>query len=381
MTTTRSKAGVRIRPFVRDGVRTGQWQVDVAARLTFSGKRERALAASREEAEAKARELVGEHRARGVVELTGGVQPVIHLQFVIEGWLAEQKRRVAAGKKKAASLETNLFHLARIAEFLRQLPLTSLTRAHLDAYQAHRLEQGVQPETINSELGTFTQVQRWAVAAKHLKAVVTTDPVPLKRKVPDILTYEEYQAILDQVPPRLRAIIRVLAETGCRWGEAARLPWEAVDLDRAEAYITPRGGWTPKTANSARTIYLSDTLVVELRERLAAATAASQASEYVFPGRDGVKPVTTARRAFRSAVERADIRRGGRAARITIKTLRTCFATWAAESGMRERTLQDLMGHAPGSRVTKRHYEQVRPERARAELASVWGQMEPEARP
>lgn len=375
MTVARLKAGVCIRPFVRNGVQTGQWQVDVAAWLTFSNRRERRLVASRKEAEAKVRELVGEHRARGVVELTGGVQPVIHLQFVIEGWLAEQRRRVAAGKKKAASLDTNLFHLERIAEFLRQLPLTSLTRAHLDGYQAHRLEQGLQPETINSELGTFTQVQRWAVAAGHLKAVVTTDPVPLRRKVPDILTYEEYQAILDQVPSRLRAIIRLLAETGCRWGEAAQLPWEAVDLDRAEAYIAPHGGWTPKTAHSARTLYLSDALVAELRERHAAATATPKASAYVFPGRDGMKPVTTARRAFRSAVERADIRRGGRTPRITIKTLRKCFATWAAENGMRERTFQSLMGHAPGSRVTKKHYEQVRPAHARAELAAVWGQM------
>lgn len=47
MTKDRCRDGVRIRPFVRGGVDTDRWQVDVSARLTFSNKRERAVVSSR----------------------------------------------------------------------------------------------------------------------------------------------------------------------------------------------------------------------------------------------------------------------------------------------------------------------------------------------
>lgn len=378
MSTARSKAGVSIRPHVRDGVPTGKWHIDVSPLITGSGKRERALVATHEMAVAKVRELIGERRARGIVELTGGREQVVHFQFIVEGWLADQKRRVAASKKKARSLENNIYHLVRLSEFFKDTPLSRLTRAKLDDYQAHRLNQKVQAETVNTELATLIQIQRWAVEVGHLKTVVTTDAVPVRRKMPDILTYDEYQIILAKVPERLRPMVRLLAETGCRWGEAANLRWEDVDLERGEVRITARDDWSPKTAHSARTIYLSPSLVEELAERR---TSRASLSEYVFPGRDGIKPVTTAKRAFKAAVEKANIKHGGRTLHITIKTLRKCFATWAAESGMRERTLQELMGHVPGSKVTQRHYEQVRANVARAELSSVWSSMDVSTKP
>jgi integrase len=98
---------------------------------------------------------------------------------------------------------------------------------------------------------------------------------------------------------------------------------------------------------------------------------------YVFPGRDADVPVRSIKRAFRAAVIRADIRRGGRLARVTPKTLRKCFATWHAQEGTRESVLQDLIGHARGSRVTRQYYEFASITQARAEAAKVWRLLSP----
>jgi integrase len=43
---------------------------------------------------------------------------------------------------------------------------------------------------------------------------------------------------------------------------------------------------------------------------------------------------------------------------VTPQLLRKAFATWQAQSGTAPKTLQRLLGHAPGSRVTDRYYVQ-----------------------
>lgn len=49
--------------------------------------------------------------------------------------------------------------------------------------------------------------------------------------------------------------------------------------------------------------------------------------------------------------------RGGRQVLdITPKSLRKAFASWQANNGLHPRVLQALMGHAPGSVVTDKHY-------------------------
>lgn len=360
------RAVVSIRPHVRNGEPTGRWVVDVPAHLTRSGKRERPLVNNEYEAEAKRRSLQGEC---GLLDTTGQ-GPAVTLLFLMEGWVFEQERLVRARRKKASSLKTNLFLLKRVGLFLKQLPLTSLTEDHLLEYQAERLAAGVVAETVNSELGCLTQVLRWGVKHGHLKTCVTTARVPVLRKRPDTLTPVEYRTLLGALPTRLRPLVRLLAETGCRWGEAANLRWDAVDLDRQTAEIVASSDWSPKTTHSARTLFLSSALVGELR-------MLRRGSSFVFPGRDGLKPVTTAKRAFAAAVKKCEFKRGERSAKITVKTLRKCFATWAAEGGMNERILQELMGHVPGSRVTRQHYEQVRPDFARQQLSSVWDQLSP----
>lgn len=60
---------------------------------------------------------------------------------------------------------------------------------------------------------------------------------------------------------------------------------------------------------------------------------------------------------MKRASEEAGILRRGQPVTVRPKDLRSFFTTAQASGGTRERVLQDLLGHAPGTRVTKKYYE------------------------
>ncbi len=51
--------------------------------------------------------------------------------------------------------------------------------------------------------------------------------------------------------------------------------------------------------------------------------------------------------------------RGAKEPYVTPKTMRRLFASRAAELDIAESTLQQILGHAPGSRMTREHYIRV----------------------
>ncbi|MEX0807824.1 MAG: hypothetical protein WD044_03765 [Dongiaceae bacterium] len=71
-----------------------------------------------------------------------------------------------------------------------------------------------------------------------------------------------------------------------------------------------------------------------------------------------MKPLTSLKHVLATASEQAVILRGGQPLRVTPQFPRKAFATWQAQAGTAPKTLQRLLGHAPGSRVTGRYYVQ-----------------------
>lgn len=79
---------------------------------------------------------------------------------------------------------------------------------------------------------------------------------------------------------------------------------------------------------------------------------------YVFHGCDPSKPLTSIKRVLATASDRATIVCEGRKLHVTPQLPGKAFATWQAQAGTAPKTLQRLLGHAPGSRVTDRYYVQ-----------------------
>ena len=361
MSKSRKVGPVRVRPHVRDGKPTGRWFVDIPASVTGNGHRKRRLYESQRIALQVAREL-----KRRCDPLTGQYALSVRrcgvlFREAVEGWRVDENLRVDTLKKRASTLTTDLYRLKALVAFFGNNDIVTITGQRLSEYQRWRLQEGRKPRTINSELGTLSLVLNWALGQGYISEVPKTEQIPVERSFAVVPRMEEVARIIDALPERLRPIVRFLAETGCRKGEALNLTWECVDELNGWVEIKSHDDWKPKTQQSARRIPLGPPLVAVLRNL-------PKDGLYVFPGKEPNKPIDNFRKAFATAVAKADIRRNGKPVRITPQSLRRAHATWQAMRGVNESVLQDLLGHAPGSRVTRRFYVQPTEE---AKMAAV----------
>lgn len=90
-----------------------------------------------------------------------------------------------------------------------------------------------------------------------------------------ILTHEEYAEVEARMDEHYRPLLRFLAGTGARWGEAVALPVADLDLKAGTVRIRRALKWSPdnkrkvgatKTKKSNRTVALPKDLIPELRE-------------------------------------------------------------------------------------------------------------------
>jgi integrase len=153
-----------------------------------------------------------------------------------------------------------------------------------------------------------------------------------------IITREELMTVLlPVVPDRYRAIVATAGGAGLRWGEAAGLCADAIDLDqrrlRVIRTVIEVGGQTsfkpfPKSAAGRRTVPLPPWLVEIIREHRE--SYASGDSGLVFPNAVG-KPLR--RTLFRSRVWRPALVRAGMLGTVTVVNDNTVRADWVDATG------------------------------------------------
>lgn len=210
--------------------------------------------------------------------------------------------------------------------------------------------------------------------------------------------------LLPATPLDHRGIVAAGAGAGLRWGEAAGLPWGAVDLARQELHVTQvavetGGGVTirlyPKSRAGIRTIPLPDFLLTELKthRELTVGDAKPEPGWLVFPTRNG----TAQRRSnFRRQVWRPVLVRAGllgsveaaaagwratwldgsgttrhrelptereavahiaqhAAGGLRFHDLRHSYATWLVSDGVPVNIVQAVMGHEQASTTLNRY--------------------------
>jgi integrase len=355
-----------VREFVRDGQPTGKWVLDIPTSMT-GGKRKRKLYASRDEAVRTARELWKRIRARewGLVEKPTRVR--ITIEDATTQWKKYDEDRVATLKKQRISLDTDLYRLKAVQTFFVGRFLDEIGETELVGYQKNRLSGGYSPASINSEIRSLGKVFRWGLKQKLLDAVPAVERIP-EQLLADVVvpTLEEVQRIIDATPKENLALVWFLALTGCRTGEAYNLTWDCVDEVNGWVEIRPKDGWKPKNSNSTRRLPVEGILLELIRQQ-------PKVSRFVFPSTVAPeKARTNMRKAFATAVKKAQIVRNRQPVLdIKPKYLRKAFATWQAEQGTHPRLLQALMGHAPGSTVTDRHYIKPQEEAMRAAVVRM----------
>lgn len=365
MTNKARKFGpLTVRSKILNGQDTGKWLVDIPPSVTSNGRRVRKLFDNCKTAEAVAREI-----RRRIDPVTGRLRverPKTGITFsaAAAAWRVDEELRVRTLKKRKSTFEIDGYRLRHLLAAFGKDDVQEITARRIAEYQAQRLRAGRHPLTINCETDVLRMILVRTRKSGELDTLPEIEHIPARPKYEVIPTPEEVVRIIEALPGRLQPLVRFLAETGCRVGEARHLTWDCVDELGGYVEIRARDGWTPKTQQSERRIPLNDDLLAMIREL-------PKTGLYLFEGPTSGQPIGRFLRAFNAAVKKADIRRKGTPVHLTPKVLRKAHATWQAERGVAESVLQGLMGHARGSRITRRFYVHATEEAKKAAVLTL----------
>jgi site-specific recombinase XerD len=180
-------------------------------------------------------------------------------------------------------------------------------------------------------------------ALKFLYTVTLKQPEPVNnlshpkrpKTLPVILSPEEVLRVFAAIRSvKHKAIVATAYAAGLRISEVCGL--RIADIDSQRMRIHVRSGKGKKD----RYVMLGESLLALLRQYY---QKARPKGEYLFPGYKPHRPICTT---AVNQVLRKVIRETGLAKRVTMHTLRHCFATHLLEAGTDIRILQVLLGHS-----------------------------------
>ena len=229
------------------------------------------------------------------------------------------------------TIKDYVHHVAAFARHFGKSP-DRLGPAHIHGYQVHLIdEKKTSWSSFNNAVCALRLFYRvtlkkdWMI--KHL-------PYGKRPKtLPVVLSKEEVLRLFAAMPKlHYRIVLMTAYSAGLRVSEVARL--RVGDIDCQRMLIRVRQGKGQKD----RYVMLSATLL----EVLGGCAKVSQPSDWLFPGERAGHYISprTLNRACQAAAQAAGIPK-----RITMHTLRHCFATHLLESGIDVRTIQKLLGH------------------------------------
>lgn len=201
------------------------------------------------------------------------------------------------------------------------------------------------PASVAKCFAAFRGVMRTAVRSR----VIAVDPSEgvkppstyRRRRELSVITRERFFGdLLPAVPIEHRAMVCVAAGAGLRWGEAAGLPWGAVDLNRNRLRVAQVAEETarslrirpyPKSRAGVRTVPIPDFLVAQLRARLGEQDKEPAPAALVFGTRDA-GPLR--RSNFRRQIWRPALVRAGLLGKVAEVAPGQWHATWTDADGV-----------------------------------------------
>ncbi|MCK9400098.1 MAG: tyrosine-type recombinase/integrase [Bacteroidales bacterium] len=153
-----------------------------------------------------------------------------------------------------------------------------------------------------------------------------------ERKLPNVLSEEEVQMILNNTDNlKHKAILSLIYSAGLRRSELINL--QPTDIDSKRMYVIIRGG----KGNKDRYSILSEKVLILLRKYF----RKYKPFNWLFEGQFGGQySASSIQNILKNAVAKARIKK-----KVTVHTLRHCFATHLLEHGVDLRYIQELLGH------------------------------------
>ena len=210
-------------------------------------------------------------------------------------------------------------------------------REGLRRYQLHMRSNRASATSMNAAVSALRFFFTTTLDRNDANAGMTTVREP--RRLPEILSPAEVGRLLDAAPGlKYKASFSVAYGAGLRASEVVSLKISDIDSTRKVIRVEQGKGGRDRYA------MLSDLLIELLRVWWLAGRAcgAMLSAGWLFPGQNPVNPLTTRQlsRAFHGAKEAANIDK-----RVSLHTLRHCFATHLLEQKVDIRLIQALLGH------------------------------------
>jgi len=224
----------------------------------------------------------------------------------------------------------------RLARFLGRSP-GAATVEDLRRFQLHLVRAGVSPITLNA---TLTAVRfLFQITLDRPEVVAKVRQVRVEQRLPVVLSREEVARLIDACGNlKHKTALSLAYGAGLRAGEVIALKTGDVDSARMTLRIEQAKGRKDRYA------ILSPIMLGRLREwwRYARPKGLVTNGGWLFPGQGRVNPMTPRQlnRAVHAAAQAAGIDK-----RVSMHTLRHCFATHLLEQKEDIRVIQVLLGH------------------------------------
>lgn len=250
-----------------------------------------------------------------------------------------RRRMIEDMRIRGFTAETQTGYLRAVRDFAIFLgrPPDQAGAEELRRYQLHMRANGASATTMNKAVSGLRFFLTVTLGRNEAEDWLTTVREP--RRLPVVLSPEEVARLLDAAPGlKQRAALSVAYGAGLRASEVVAL--KVTDIDSTRMVIRVEQGKGSKD----RTAMLSEPLLDLLRAwwREGRARGLMLPRGWLFPGRDPVNPLTTRQlnRACHAAADAAGIDK-----RVSLHTLRHCFATHLLERKVDIRVIQVLLGH------------------------------------
>jgi site-specific recombinase XerD len=217
------------------------------------------------------------------------------------------------------------------------------TAEDLRRYQLHMRSNGASATTMNASVSALRFFFGVTLGRGDAQVGMTTVREP--HRLPVVLSPEEVARLLDAAPGlKYRAALSVAYGAGLRASEVVSLKLADIDSERMAIRVEQGKGRKDRYAMLSEPLLdLLRAWWLAARERGVMLAHGSGGGGWLFPGQNPVNPLTTRqlRRAFDGARAAAGIDK-----RVSLHTLRHCFATHLLEQKVDIRVIQVLLGHS-----------------------------------
>ena len=338
----------------------GSWTLTFDTGRDITGKRQRqtvTIRGTKRQAEARMADLIHQVDGGGYVK-PGSSTVGAYLQQWLEDYAHTHVR--------ATTLEGYRARAKHLISGLGGIRLSELRPDHLQAYYSAKLQngrrdgQGLAPATVikhhNLLREALSHAVKWGLLARNVADAV--DPPRGQRKEMQALTSTNLHRVLNACEGTAwHPIFHTLAWTGLRRSELLGLRWKDVDLLLATLRVSQvlhqlnDGRFVyqePKTAKGRRTIALSPSSCIELRqhrgsqERDANLLGTPLTDDSLVFGHPGGSPrsPSTLTLAFRRLTRRLGF------TGVRLHDLRHTHATLMMEQGVNPKVVSERLGHA-----------------------------------